>query len=353
MKLGPGSRLNARGLAFCGLGVATFAVAVWLVVSWAFAYRLTHRPRPWFAEPAPAVAWGKFEAHRLTSRDGQELGAWLIRGRDDAPSVVLLHGYRGSRTKCLDRAEMLAAWGCTVLLVSLRAHGDSTGDFNDIGYSARHDVAAAVAFLERCRPGKSIVVHGTSMGAAAAVFAAGELAGRVKAYVLECPYKDLKTAVWNRIENLLPPVVDWLAFQGVVLVAPLVLPDWRNIAPAAAIGAIPADVPVLILAGERDRKARPEEARALFDQVRSHATLLTFPGADHLRLHVSDPARYRQAVHAVVSAVERRGPCADPQAGELPSAPARVETPSDRSRYNPRDERSHGDFSPARERRVI
>ena len=33
------------------------------------------------------------------------------------------------------------------------------------------------------------------MGAAAAVFASGELARRVHGYVLECPYQDLKTAV--------------------------------------------------------------------------------------------------------------------------------------------------------------
>jgi len=32
-------------------------------------------------------------------------------------------------------------------MISLRAHGDSTGDFNDVGYSARHDVVVAVEFL--------------------------------------------------------------------------------------------------------------------------------------------------------------------------------------------------------------
>ena len=57
---------------------------------------------------------------------------------------------------------------------------------------------AAVEFLERHRPGKPIVVLGASLGAAAAVFASGELAHRVQGYILESPYKDLKTAVRNR-----------------------------------------------------------------------------------------------------------------------------------------------------------
>jgi alpha/beta superfamily hydrolase len=47
-----------------------------------------------------------------------------------------------------------------------RAHGDSWGDYHDVGFSARQDVWATVDFLEARRPGQSVVVTGTSMGAA-------------------------------------------------------------------------------------------------------------------------------------------------------------------------------------------
>jgi pimeloyl-ACP methyl ester carboxylesterase len=298
-------RAGSRSWLIRGLLVMVVGLVLWLVVSSVFVYRSTRRPHPWFAEPAPAVPWGVFESHRLKTRDGQRLGAWLVRGKEEAPSVLLLHGHRGSRKKCVDRAAILAEAGCTVLLISLRAHGDSTGEFNDIGYSARHDVIAAIDFLERHRPGKPIVVQGSSMGAAAAVFASRELAGRVRGYVLECPYKDLKTAVWNRIENALPPVLAWIAYEGLLIVAPLFLPELENISVAAAIEGIPSDVPVLILAGESDRLARPEEAVVLFDQVRSHGTLMIFQGAGHVRLRFTDPERYRQAVLGLVQSVQR------------------------------------------------
>jgi len=264
--------------------------ASWLGVSWYVAHALTHRHRPIFAEPVPTVVWGRFEAHRLTSRDGQELGAWYLPGRDDAPAVLLLHGNGGSRGNCLSRA----------------AHGDSTGDDNDIGYSARHDVVAAVEWLERRNPGRPIVIQGTSMGAAAAAFASRELGHRVRGYILESPYENLKTAVWNRVENAVPAVIGWVAYRGLLAVSPLVLPDLDQIAPVEAIAGVPDDVPVLILAGDLDRMARPQEARALWERVQAHGDLHIFEGSDHIQMIVTDRARYRSAVIGLIDAVVGR-----------------------------------------------
>ncbi len=288
-----------------GLIATAVLLVLWLAVSWAVAYRLTRRPRPWFAELAPALAWGRIAPHRLETRDGHTLGAWLVPGRDDAPSVLLVHGNGGSRWNSLERAEILAARGCTVLMISARAHGDSTGSFNDIGYGARYDVVAGVEFLERLRPGRPIVVHGASMGAAAAAFASKELGTRVRGYILESPYRDLRTAVWNRTDNALPPILDSVAYVGLMAVARLVLPDLDQISPVEAVAGVPGDVPVLILAGDRDAVARPEEARALFERVKSHAQLLIFPGADHLQMRQVDPGRYRDAVLGLVDSAAR------------------------------------------------
>jgi alpha-beta hydrolase superfamily lysophospholipase len=243
---------------------------------------------------------------QLTTRDGHTLGAWLLQGRDDVPSVLLVHGNGGSRWNCLGRAELLASHGCTVLLISTRAHGDSTGEVNDVGFGARLDIIAGVEYLERLRPGRPIVVHGASMGAAAAALASAELGGRVRGYILESPYRDLRTAVWNRVENALPPVLDAIAFRGLLTVAPLVLPGLDRIAPAQAIGGVPADVPVLILAGGLDRMARPEEARDVFERVRSHGELMLFPEADHLRMPEADPMRYRAAVLGLMDRIAGR-----------------------------------------------
>ena len=275
------------------LGIVLF---LWVTISSIAAYRLTHRFRAHHGEPMPRVGWGPFESHRITTRDREEIGTWYVDGRDDAPGVLVIHGNKGSRQNSLTRAKIFAYHGCAVLLVTLRAHGDSSGDFHDVGFSARHDVLAAVDFLEHKRPGRPLLIMGTSMGAAAAIFAGGELDHRVQGYILESPYQDLKTAVWNRTNLYLPPVLGQAAYLGLRAVGPLFLPNLDEISPLKAIGGIPDDIPVLILAGDSDQLARPEEARALHRQVAAHGRLILFPGADHHNLPDSAPELFKRTL---------------------------------------------------------
>ncbi len=105
------------------LAVVVLVLLAWLGVSTALAYRLTRRPRAWFAEPAQRIDWGAIEEHRLHTCDGQDIGAWFVEGKgnDSSPQVVLLHGNKGSRWNSLKRAEFLVAAGHPVLMISLRA----------------------------------------------------------------------------------------------------------------------------------------------------------------------------------------------------------------------------------------
>jgi len=141
-------------------------VAVWLLVCSAVAFRLTRRPRSRFEEQAPNVTWGKLESHHFSTRDGQEIGAWFVDGRGDAPSVLWVHGNGGNRSHGLRRGKLLASHYYAVLMISLRGHSDSTGDYHDVGYSTRQDIQAAVGFLEGRWPagGRGGQFHGLGDG---------------------------------------------------------------------------------------------------------------------------------------------------------------------------------------------
>jgi pimeloyl-ACP methyl ester carboxylesterase len=141
-----------------------------------------------------------------------------------------------------------------------------------------------------------VIIDGTSMGAAAAIFAAAELGRRGRGYILESPYQDLEIAVWNRVELALPPLLRHVAYAGLKAVAPFFLPHLAEISPLKAIAGIPEDVPVLIMAGAADRLARPEEARALHGRVASHGRLVLVPDAGHGDLLHSAPELYARTV---------------------------------------------------------
>lgn len=278
------------------IGAVALTALLWLLMSFLVAYQLTRRNGSRFEEPVPRVTWAQFEGVRIPTGDGHELGAWYAEGPTEGPSVVLLHGNGGHRGHNLIRAELLAGAGCSVLPVTLRAHGDSSGDFNDIGYSARHDVVAAVEYLERRRPGRPVVVLGSSLGAAAATYASAGLGHRVAGYVLEAPYLDLQSAVRSRTRNALPIGLEWVAYQGLSLVAPLVAPDLERTSPLLAIGGIPGDVPVLMISGRLDRQAPIEHVEQIFERVRSHGRMVVFERAGHMGYLESDGNLYRRTL---------------------------------------------------------
>ena len=299
-----GARFRRRALRRAALALATLLV-LWLGASFAAALTLTGRasgPRP---EPLPSELGPTAEELRLPTRDGEQLGAWYVpAARAGAASVLLLHGNGGSRRHRLGPARAFLAEGCAVLLVTLRAHGDSTGERNDFGWSSRLDVVAAVEELERRRPDSRLVVCGSSLGAAAAAFAASELGERVHGWILESVYCDLPTAARRRVERYLPPGLDWLAYQGLRVAGTLVLPGWSRLSPAEAVTAIPPGVPVLLLTGARDLLSLPADVAGVLARCGGKAELVVLEEAGHGRLWRRSPEEYRSAVIGLLRGAE-------------------------------------------------
>jgi len=271
-------------LALVSLGAALVG---WLVVSGLAAHALTARPHPVRPEASPTGF--AVEELRLRSADGVELGAWFRAGEPGRAVVVLAHGMGGSRTSLGPAMRRLAQLGHGVLAVTLRGFGDSEGERLDFGMRARADLLAAVAAAEERAPGARLVVIGQSLGAAAALFAAGELGPRVAGYVLEAPYLTLEKACRDRLAQRLPPLLEELAYRGLALWAPLFLPEPIDaIRPLDACADLAPEMQVLFIAGSADILAPSEDVRALSRASRARAEFVELAGRDHEDLWLLD-----------------------------------------------------------------
>ena len=182
----------------------------------------------------------------LDQADAPELVGWVANRKGSCGAIVLLHGRGASRLSLVQRARLLFDAGYSVVLFDLSGHGESGGTTQGFGYSEGQDAARIIAFARRRFPGQKIGASGSSLGAAAFVFAARQ--APADAYVQEQLYETLRQTTARRM-----PFHFWRGLQADVLLAQMPLrlglsaDDVKPVDRLRKIGA-----PMLLLAGSID-----------------------------------------------------------------------------------------------------
>lgn len=144
------------------------------------------------------------------NHDGTSARGWLIRGREGAPAVLLLHHYGADRSWLFNLGVKLnETTDATVLVPDQRGHGENPSvPTTSFGAEEAEDAVAALEHIQKLqsaqgRPlvGEALGVFGVEMGAYAAISAA-QNNGRVRALVLDsvpdAPDDVLRAAVKSR-----------------------------------------------------------------------------------------------------------------------------------------------------------
>src|SRR5215212_6287468 len=111
----------------------------------------------------------------LQSTDGVHLSAWWVPAEGSSLAAVLVPGWGGFKfdEHVLQTIPVYHGAGYGVLLLDLRAQGESGGSRRTLGYREVRDVQGALAWLRRQGyAANRIVLHGWSMGGATALRAA-------------------------------------------------------------------------------------------------------------------------------------------------------------------------------------
>ncbi len=146
------------------------------------------------------------------NRDGTESRAWLLRGSENAPAVILLHKYGADRSYVLNLGvKMNESTNFTVLMPDHRGHGENPAVQNaSFGGCEAEDAGTAIEFLHSLKTpaqtqlvGRNIGIFGVEMGAMVAIAAAAGNAD-VKAIAVDSVPFDSDNVVKETVERRYP-----------------------------------------------------------------------------------------------------------------------------------------------------
>lgn len=150
-------------------------------------YRKMMAPRKeWFLQQS-------IEEINITAFDGINLHAKYLPAEKPSDRIVIyLHGYTSTGVgEFAAKSQFYHELGFDCLILDLRAHGESGGDYVGFGVLDRFDCLAWINYvIERFGNEKRILLHGTSMGASTALMTLGfdDLPDPVKGVVSDCAF---------------------------------------------------------------------------------------------------------------------------------------------------------------------
>ena len=153
--------------------VLALALAAWAVAPAIRAVTLVGNRHARSAPDMRAAGLPVQEVH-FSATDGVRLAGWLAIASSDAPTIILVHGFKGTRAAMLPWAHFLFAAGYNVLLYDTRGCGESAGWGIGLGATEPRDVIGAARYLAS-RPDlhvKRFGALGVSLGAGEVLLAA-------------------------------------------------------------------------------------------------------------------------------------------------------------------------------------
>lgn len=282
------------------LAAALIVVAALLLayglVAWIGAERLTRR-RPPDPPASPADLGLPYEDVRFAARDDLGLGGVWIPPPDAASdaAVLICPGYNGSLDSDIPYALPLRTAGYGVLLIDLRAHGRSAGDWVTLGDLERFDVLGAVDWLVQ-QGVRRVALLGFSMGAGTAINAAPDHPAIVAVIADGAYTRPLSIVAGGLRERYsLGRLTTPLAWGMLRVAAWRIGIDLRGATPLTHVRAI-APRPLFLIHGARDTYVSMNAIRRLYREADAPKSLWVIPEAGHRETDSRRPDEWRRRV---------------------------------------------------------
>ncbi len=185
--------------------------------------------------------------------------------------------------------------GFNVVVLDPRAHGNSDGEYNTVGFEESKDDLAWVKYLEKEFNLKTIVFHGICIGAAGGMYAITnkDCPDCVKGIVTEGMFANFKESVKNHLIEKKKPVRGMLNL----------IDKWMVKYTGHSMSKGPIDIidqldkPLLMLHSKEDKYSLPEFAQKLYDKAGSkNKRIVWFEHGKHSMLRIRDTELYDNSI---------------------------------------------------------
>lgn len=138
-----------------------------------------------------------YETVHLTTSNHLTLEGWYIPADSARGTVLLVHGMGQNKSMLLKEAYEFMYLGFNVMLIDLRAHGNSDGHVSTIGFLESEDVKLAYDYIAG-KGEKNIILYGVSLGATVITKAIFDYDLSPARIILEMPYEKLEKLFGKR-----------------------------------------------------------------------------------------------------------------------------------------------------------
>ena len=195
--------------------------------------------------------------------------------------AIVIHGYQSKATDMIIIAKLYSDLGFKVLMIDLRGHGLSEGNFTSMGYYEKYDLKKWINHALRSYGSNSkILLHGVSMGAAMSMMVTEFPEKRnLEFLVLDSGYTNFAKSF---AESMKPSILRIL-IPGISLITYLRHRFFLNrISPLKAIKS--SRIPFLIIHGDKDRPVPLKQANQLYaSSPIENKNILIIEGAPHAK----------------------------------------------------------------------
>lgn len=218
--------------------------------------------------------------------DGIAWQLWLPDDIDSEglrPGVVICHGAGSCKENHADFATLAASKGWVALAYDARGHGETEPDLDPEAMADVGRMAKLLSERDEVDPAK-VVVRGSSMGGALALYGACEFPGHIAGAIAVCPTLEdglkfgLSSGLFEMRIGDLDALLSWLDAHRLVDEMPKL-----------------AGRPLLLQHAEGDEQVPIECSRTLYAAATEPKELVEIPGGDHRSVQ-HDPALQAQSL---------------------------------------------------------